>query len=76
MTDYCIICETEPIEAKPPGMIFSWFREVEGTECICPWCVKDMHENKDHMRIEKIKAALHIYKEKEFSREFVESLIK
>ncbi len=76
MTDYCIICECEPIEAKPPGMIFSWFREVEGCECICPWCVKDMDENKDRKTVEKIKAALSIYKENEFSREFIESLLK
>ncbi len=46
MTDYCIICECEPIEVKPEGMLFSWFREIDGFECICPWCVEDMHKIK------------------------------
>lgn len=47
MTDYCIICECEPIEAKPEGLPFSWFREVEGCECICPWCIKEILEKKN-----------------------------
>jgi len=40
MTDFCLICECEPIE--PDG----WFTEVNGTEAICPWCVKDMIESR------------------------------
>jgi len=35
MTEYCIICETEPIEMK------GWVQRKDG-EWICSWCVKDM----------------------------------
>ena len=35
MTDYCIICETEPVEDN------GWFVRKDG-ECVCPWCVNDM----------------------------------
>lgn len=47
MTDYCIICQIEPIEAKPQGINFSWFKEVDGIECICSWCVEDMLKQKE-----------------------------
>ncbi len=76
MTDYCIICETEPIEVKPEGMNFSWFREIQGVECICPWCIKDIHDSKDRKIVEKLRAALSIYKEDEFSRSFLENILK
>ncbi len=76
MTDYCLICETEPIEVKPEGVGFSWFREIEGIECICPWCIKDIHENADRKRIEKLTAALSIYEGDMFSRKWIKEMIK
>jgi hypothetical protein len=36
MSDYCIICECEP------DAPFGWFTEVDGSEAVCPWCVKDL----------------------------------
>lgn len=39
MTDFCLICECEPIEDN------GWFIRKDG-ECICPWCVKDMVKQK------------------------------
>ena len=47
MTDYCLICECEPIE--PTG----WFTEVNGSEAICPWCVKDMHKIREKTKGEE-----------------------
>jgi len=41
MSDYCLICECEPIESD------GWFKEVNGEEVICSWCIKDMLEGKD-----------------------------
>jgi len=43
MTDFCIICETEPIDNEPVDG-FRWFAEIDGSENICPWCVRDMYE--------------------------------
>ena len=34
MSDFCIICECEPIE--PTGWI-----QMDDGEWVCPWCVKD-----------------------------------
>ena len=39
MSDYCLICECEPIEDN------GWFIRKDG-EVICPWCVKDMLKEK------------------------------
>ncbi len=35
MADYCLICETEPIDNS------DWFVNEKSTEMICPWCVKE-----------------------------------
>jgi hypothetical protein len=42
MTDFCLICETEPIEKN------GWFTNDEG-DSICPWCIKEVDWN--HQRI-------------------------
>jgi len=40
MTDWCFICECEPIDDS------DWYRCEKTTEVICPWCVKDMLKQK------------------------------
>lgn len=40
MTDSCYLCYTEPIDDT------LWYRCQETMEVICPWCVKDMYNNK------------------------------
>jgi len=69
MSEHCMICECEPVDES------DWYRCEATTEMVCPWCVIDMHNNKDRKTVEKIKAALSIYKENEFSREFIKSLL-
>lgn len=70
MSKWCFICECEPVDDS------DWYHCEKTGEDICPWCVNDMHNNKDHKTVEKIKAALSIYKENEFSRAFIEMLLK
>jgi len=41
MSDYCLICECEPIDDS------EWYRCEKSTEMICPWCVKEMRQNKE-----------------------------
>jgi len=41
MTDYCLICETEPIDN------IYWYKCEETTEMICPNCVADMRKVKE-----------------------------
>jgi len=37
MSDYCLICECEPIDDS------DWFVNKKSSEMICPWCVKEMN---------------------------------
>lgn len=39
MTDFCLLCECEPIERD------GWFINDQG-DCICPWCVDDLCKKK------------------------------
>lgn len=42
MSDFCLICETEPIEND------GWFVSAdESYESICPWCIRDIHFLRD-----------------------------
>jgi len=41
MTDFCLICETEPISRG------GWIYDQETTEAVCPWCVNDFRKIRD-----------------------------
>lgn len=43
MTDFCILCLTELGCTDPKG----WFYCDDTTECICPWCVKEIMDGKE-----------------------------